>query len=99
MQTYLVRTSDATVVVAGSKFNVSVCGIPTSDGTGLGKDFNCDDIGPYIEGLSIIANITRNDTYVQMHVRSLCRPFPFFQLTWPLSIQVDGPRVILRTLP
>ncbi|VDB94349.1 unnamed protein product [Peniophora sp. CBMAI 1063] len=59
MQTHIINTNLPSALVS-DQFDVVHCN-PFSDATPMAYD-----IGPYIEGLSIVANITKNDTYAQM---------------------------------
>ncbi|KZV61754.1 hypothetical protein PENSPDRAFT_693125 [Peniophora sp. CONT] len=58
MQTHMINLSFPSTVV-WQQFNVSTCA------TIAGVEPLAWDIGPYIEGLSIVANITQNSTYTQ----------------------------------
>ncbi|KZV61724.1 hypothetical protein PENSPDRAFT_693133 [Peniophora sp. CONT] len=59
MQTHIINPSSASALVS-DQFDVYHC-TAFSDATPWAKD-----IGPYIEGLSIVANITQNQNYIQM---------------------------------
>ena len=65
MSNNLVTQSGPHTFIDGSHYDVTNCQIND------GASFNGDDLGPYIEGLSIIANITQlasgNRTYTQMY--------------------------------
>ncbi|KZV74637.1 hypothetical protein PENSPDRAFT_749188 [Peniophora sp. CONT] len=56
MQTYMIKQNDSSVVVSGS-FDPTSCAV---------GDGNPDDVGFYIEGLSIVANVTSSHTYTHM---------------------------------
>ncbi|VDB86676.1 unnamed protein product [Peniophora sp. CBMAI 1063] len=59
MQTYMVDPSNASAVVSGTFDPVSCAVVNPGAAT-------ADDVGFYIEGLSIVANLTSNATYTQM---------------------------------
>ena len=60
MQTHMLNTNDASSLVAET-LDVTTC-------TPSIKNPVTWDLGPFIEGLSIIANITNNQTYSQTYV-------------------------------
>ena len=67
MQTYMVKPANSDITITNI-FDPTSC---TLDETGV----TSDDVGPYIEGLSIVANITTNQTYTQV-----CVPVPAYYL-------------------
>ena len=63
MQTYMINTTNPLEVISGT-FDPTVCAKVNTTPIG-----NPDDVGFYLEGLSIIANVTANNltsTYRQM---------------------------------
>ena len=61
MQTYMIKLNNSGLAITGI-LDATSC---TPGDTSL----TADDVGPYIEGLSIVANVTTNQTYTQMCVR------------------------------
>ena len=69
MQTHMINLDFPSAIVS-QQFNISSCAtIP-------GIEPLAWDIGPYIEGLSIVANITQNAAYTQMYVLRIYASFP-----------------------
>ncbi|VDB92225.1 unnamed protein product [Peniophora sp. CBMAI 1063] len=63
MQAYLIRLDDAGLSI-GVTFNVTTTCTTDSEGV-------ADNFSPYMEGLSIIANLTANQAYGQLWLKSL----------------------------
>ena len=82
MQAYIVNASNPLAVISGT-FDPTSC---TVENPGLATG---DDIGFYIEGLSILANVTANHTYTQMYVASAKYASRLCRLTIPCTFSLD----------
>ncbi|KZV68208.1 hypothetical protein PENSPDRAFT_26746 [Peniophora sp. CONT] len=72
LSTNLIVSSGSSTLVAGSYFDATSCSIAK------GGFFHADDVGPYMEGLSIVANVTGNRTYTQI-MNNLVPSILFYQ--------------------